>query len=91
MGNTLIGSLSHYLQGFGTIPGGCLGFLIHQLSLNCFKKNPPEFLETPIYPQKKNSRFFLHFRHHNTIFRIFSSDFNILHLVIQSDLFGMVK
>ena len=23
----LIGSLSHYLQGFSTIPGGCLGFL----------------------------------------------------------------
>ena len=24
------GSLSHYLQGFSTIPGGCLGFLNHQ-------------------------------------------------------------
>ena len=23
-------SLSHYLQGFSTIPGGCLGFLNHQ-------------------------------------------------------------
>ena len=22
-----VGSLSHYLQGFSTIPGGCLGFL----------------------------------------------------------------
>ena len=26
----LIGRLSHYLQGFGTIPSGCLGFLNHQ-------------------------------------------------------------
>ena len=25
-----VGSLSHYLQGFSTIPGGCLGFLNHQ-------------------------------------------------------------
>ena len=25
----LIGSLSDYLQGFSTIPGGCLGFLNH--------------------------------------------------------------
>jgi len=24
------GSLSHYLLGFSTIPGGCLGFLNHQ-------------------------------------------------------------
>ena len=22
-----VGSLSHYLQGFSTVPGGCLGFL----------------------------------------------------------------
>ena len=27
----LVGSLSHCLQGFSTIPGGCLGFLNHQL------------------------------------------------------------
>ena len=25
-----VGSLSHYLQGFSTIPGSCLGFLNHQ-------------------------------------------------------------
>ena len=25
-----VGSLPHYLQGFSTIPGGCLGFLNHQ-------------------------------------------------------------
>ena len=25
-----VGSLSHYLQGFSTIPGGCLGLLNHQ-------------------------------------------------------------
>ena len=25
-----VGSVSHYLQGFRTIPGGCLGFLNHQ-------------------------------------------------------------
>ena len=25
-----VGSLSHYLQGFSTIPAGCLGFLNHQ-------------------------------------------------------------
>jgi len=25
-----VGSLSHYLQGFSTISGGCLGFLNHQ-------------------------------------------------------------
>ena len=25
-----VGSFSHYLKGFSTIPGGCLGFLNHQ-------------------------------------------------------------
>ena len=25
-----VGSLSHYLQGFSTIPSGCLGYLNHQ-------------------------------------------------------------
>ena len=32
----LIGSISHYLQGFSTIPGGCLGFLNHQQYLYLF-------------------------------------------------------
>ena len=30
-----VGSLSHYLQGFSTIPGVCLGFLNHQ-QYKCF-------------------------------------------------------
>ena len=42
----LVDSLSHYLQGFKNIPGGCLGFLPQQYRAFLSLKNHPTILPT---------------------------------------------